>query len=138
MGMLERIKKRQIEGFKKFVVNMETTESQTRGQIFMAGVLEDPLYMSYVMKNIRTFEDLLTLDGDEIDTVLTQQKRLLGLFAKCFHGTPDDKVMALESLIPRLFGRLKDKLSYIKEVTAPERDGECSFLLKLVRKLQQE
>jgi hypothetical protein len=100
MGMLERIKKRQIEGFKKFVVNMETTESQTRGQIFMAGGLEDPLYMSYVMKNIRTFEDLLTLDGDEIDTVLTQQKRLLGLFAKCFHGTPDDKVMALESLIP--------------------------------------
>ncbi len=138
MGMLERIKKRQILGFKEFVVNMETTGLQTRGQIFMAGVLEDPLYMSYVMKNIRTFDDLLGLDGDEVETILSQQDQLPGLFAKCFFGTGPEKVMELETLIPRFFGRIKDELSYLKEVTPAERDGARTFILKLARKLQLE
>lgn len=136
--MLERIKKRQIQGFKDFVVNMETTGLQTRGQIFMSGVLEDPLYMSYVMKNIRSFEDFLGLDSDDVEKVLSQQDQLPGLFAKCFFGAPEDKLMELEVVIPRFFGRFKDELSYLKEVTPAEREGARNFILKLTRKLQEE
>jgi hypothetical protein len=138
MGMLERIKKRQIQGFKEFVVNLETSGLQTRGHIFMAGVLEDSLYMSYVMKNIRTFEDFLELDSDDIDTVLSQQDQLQGLFAKCFFGASEEKLMQLETVIPRFFGRFKDELTYLKEVTPAEREGARTFILKLVRKLQHE
>lgn len=136
--MLDRIKKRQIDGFKEFVINMETTGGLARGQIFTAGVLEDPVFMSYVMKNIKTFDDFLQLDSDDIDSVLTSQEQILGLFAKCVFGSDESKIMALESTIPRHLSKLKDEISYLKEVTAPEKEGAKFYIMKAVRKMQME
>ena len=136
--MLDRIKKRQNDGFKEFVINMETTASLTRGQIFTAGVLEDPIFMSFVMKNIRTFEDFLTLDSDDIDTVLTSQEQIMTLFAKCMFGADEAKIMGLESTIPRLMSRFKDELSYLKDVPQQEKDGARFYIMKVARKMQME
>lgn len=136
--MLDRIKKRQNDGFKEFVINMETTASVTRAQIFTAGVLEDPIFMSYVMKNIRTFDDFMNLDSDDIDTVLTSQDQIMGLFAKCIFGADEAKIMNLEAMIPRLMSRLKDEISYLKEVTPMERDGARFYIMKVARKFQME
>jgi hypothetical protein len=136
MGMLDRIKKRHFAGFKEFVINMETTGLHTRQQIFMTGILEDPLFMAYVMKNVRTFDDFLELSSDDIDKVLGHQEQIISVFAKCVHGLPTEKLMALESVIPKYFSKLKDELSYLKEVTPSEREGARYFLLKIVRKLQ--
>ena len=138
MGMLDRIKRRQLDGFKEFVVNMETTGVQTRGHIFTAGVLEDPIYMGWVMKNIRTFEDFLKLNSDDIETVLSSQEQLLGIFAKCIFGQDQMKIMELESVIPKHFSRIKDELSYMSEVTTQEKEGAKYFILKVVRKLQMD
>lgn len=138
MGMLDRIKKRQNDGFKEFVINMETTASLTRGQIFTAGVLEDPVFMSYVMKNIRTFDDFMNLDSDDIDSVLSSQDQIMTLFAKCMHGSDEQKIMSLESTIPRLMSRFKDELSYLKDVPQQEKDGARFYIMKVVRKLQME
>lgn len=136
--MLDRIKRRQIDGFKEFVINMETTAGTSRAQIFTAGVLEDPIFMSYVMKNIRTFDDFLELDSGEIDSVVKSQDQILGLFAKCVFGSDESKIMALESSIPRHMSRLRDELSYLKEVSPSEREGARFYIMKVVRKLQQE
>jgi hypothetical protein len=138
MGILDRIKKRQTDGFKEFVINMETTGATSRSQIFTAGVLEDPIYMGYVMKNIRCFDDFLQLNSDDINAVLTEQEQLLGLFAKCVFGLDDTKIMALETVISRHFSKLKDELSYLKEVTPAEKEGAKFYLLKTVRKMQME
>ena len=67
MGILERIKKRHYDGFKEFVMNMETTGGSSRQQIFLTGILEDPVFMSHVMKNIHSFDDFVSLPSDEID-----------------------------------------------------------------------
>lgn len=136
--MLDRIKKRQIDGFKEFVINMETTGATNRAHIFIAGVLEDPIYMSYVMKNIRTFDDFLQLDSGDIGAVLTGQEQVLGLFAKCVFGSDDSEIMALESVIPKHLSKLKDELGYLKEVTPAEKEGAKFYLLKAVRKMQME
>lgn len=138
MGMLDRIKRRQLDGFKEFVINMETTGAQTRAHIFTAGVLEDPIFMSYVMKNIRTFKDFLELPSDDIDSVLTSQEQVLAIFAKCLFGSEESKIMEMESIIPRLMSRLKDELSYIKELTPQEVESAKYFILKATRKLQME
>lgn len=138
MSMLDRIKKRQIDGFKEFVINMETTGAQTRSQIFTAGILEDPIFMSYVVKNIRTFNNFLELDTDDIDTVLRSQEQLIALFAKCFFGADEAKILSLASIIPRHISRFKDELSYLKEVTASEKEGAEFFLMKITRKFQME
>lgn len=136
MGMLDRIKKRQIEGFKEFVVNLETTPFQARAQIFTTGMLEDPVYMSYVMKNIKSFEDVLTLDSEEMETVLTSQEQVLPLMAKCLHGT--QRVSDLVSTLPQISSKIKDELSYISEVCPKEKEGARCYILKLVRKFQLE
>lgn len=136
--MLDRIKRHQFAGFKEFVQNMEITGAQKRQQIFMAGVLEDPLFMAHVMKNIKTFDDFLNLPSDEIDAVLSHQEQVMSIFAKCMFGEPTEKLIALESTIPRLLSRFKDELSYLNEVTPSEREGARYYIVKLARKFQTE
>lgn len=136
--MLDRIKKRQIDGFKEFVINMETTPFQSRAQIFTTGVLEDPVFMNYVMKNIKTFDDFLELESGDIETVLNSQEQMIGLFAKSIHGSPQEKIMELESSLPKFMSRLKDELSYLGEVSTQEREGAKFYIMKSLRKFQME
>jgi hypothetical protein len=138
MGMLDRIKKRQLEGFKEFVHNMEVTGPMSRQHIFMTGILEDPIFMGWVTKNIRTFDDFLKLPSDEIDRVLSQQDQMIGVFARCLKGKPAEVIQSLDSVIPRHFGKVRDELSYQKEVSTAERDSAAYFLIKTVRKLQAQ
>jgi hypothetical protein len=136
MGMLDRIKKRQLDGFKEFVLNMETTSVNSRQHILMTGIVEDPIFMTYVMKNVRTFDDFLTLPIDEINLVLRSQEQIIGVFAKCVHGTESDIIGMLEGMIPKYISKLKDELSYLKEVSPSEREAAKYFMLKAIRKLQ--
>lgn len=136
--MLDRIKKKQADGFKEFVSSMETTGSPMRGQILTAGLMEDPVYMTYVMKNIKTFDDFLQLSSDDILSVITSQNQMVGLFAKCIFGSDSDPVKKFESSLPSLVSKLKDELSYINEVTPREKEGASFFILGVTRKFQLE
>jgi hypothetical protein len=138
MSMLDRIKKRQYLGFKEFVQNMETTGSIARQPILLAGILEDPVFMTHVMKNVRTFDDFLNLPSNEIDTVLTSQEQIIGILAKCLFGGSSESLTSLEFMIPKHIGRLKDQLSYLSAVSASEKEGAKYFILKVVRKLQAQ
>lgn len=136
--MLDRIKKKQIDGFKEFVINMETTAIEKRVQIFTTGVLEDPLYMNYVMRNIRTFQDLLKLGSDDLDKLILSQEQILTLFAKSLHSSKELELFSMEENLPHLTSRFRDELSYIKEISSKEQDGARIYILKLARKLQLE
>ena len=138
MNMLDRIKKRTFEGFKDFVLNMETTTTSSRQQILMAGILEDPIFMTYIMKNVRSFEDFFNLPSDEIDKVVRSQEQILAMLAKCLFGLPSDQIQAYQPIIPNHMSKLKDELSYLKEVPASEKEGARKFILQVIRKLQME
>ena len=138
MGILDRIKKRQIEGFKEFVINMETSGGISRQQIFLSGVLEDPVFMTYVMKNLRTFEDFMDLPSDEISSLLNYHEQVLRVMAKCLFGLPKEKLIALESAIPNFVSKLKDEFSYLTDVSQSEQQIARYSILKLVRKLQTQ
>src|SRR5690606_13066699 len=117
---------------KEFVQNMETTPSSKRIHIFMSGVLEDPIYMDWVMKNIRNFSHVLSLESDEIETILMIQEQMLSLFAKSIMKENVDPLL----LLPRLGGNVRDELSYLGEVSDQEIDSAKSYILKMARKLQ--
>jgi hypothetical protein len=138
MGMLERIKKRHYDGFKEFVMNMETTGGSGRQQIFLTGILEDPVFMSHVMKNIHSFDDFLSLPSDEIDCVLKLQEQMPSVLAKCVFGMDDKKMKEFEALIPKHVSKLRDELSVLSAVSAHEKEGAKYFILKTVRKMQNE
>ncbi|HXH75216.1 MAG TPA: FliG C-terminal domain-containing protein [Bacteriovoracaceae bacterium] len=136
--MLDRIKKKQFEGFKEFVQSMEITGSQTRVPIFTAGILEDPLFMGWVMKNIMTFEDFLKLPSDEIESVLKTQDQMMGILAKCIYDPSPEVMKLLESSIPRFISKLKDELSYLTEVSSQEKDSARFHIVKVTRKMQMQ
>ena len=135
MGMLERIRKKQLEGFREFVISLETTSIASRGQIFTSGLLEDPMYMSWVMKNIRTFEDFMKLPADEIEKVLTSQENIINIFVK----TIEDRAVGMsfiEATIPKLISKVKDEWDYLTDVTPDQRMSARSHIMKVTRKLQ--
>lgn len=134
MGMLDRIKKKQLNGFKEFVQNMETTAGPKRVQIFMAGVLEDPIYMDWVMKNIKSFSDVLKLSSDDLEAVLLQQEQMIGIFSKSIFKEELDLV----ELLPRLSNRVRDELSYLGELDSVDIESSKGYILKMARKLQME
>ena len=135
MGMLERIKKKQLEGFREFVISLETTSIASRGQIFTSGVLEDPMYMSWVMKNIRTFEDFMKLPADEIEKVLTSQENIINVFVKTIEDRNAGQSF-IETTIPKLMSKIKDEWEYVKDVTPEQRMSARSHIMKVTRKLQ--
>jgi hypothetical protein len=136
--MLERIKRKQMDGFKDFVQNLEITAGVARQQIFTTGVLEDPLYMSWIMKNLKTFDDFINLPSGEIDSVLSHQRQMIGVFVKCFWGESAEKITALESIAPKFMSEIKDELSYLQNVTSSEKEGAKHYMVKTTRKLMQD
>ncbi len=138
MGMLERIKKKQLDGFREFVVNLETTSIASRGQIFTSGVLEDPMYMSWVMKNIRTFEDFMKLPSDEIESVLMSQNSIINIFVRALDGERETMQPLIETTIPKLLPKIKDEWDYIKDVSPDSKMGARSHIMKITRKLQMD
>lgn len=133
MGMLDRIKKKEIAGFKDFVLNMETTIASKRVQIFMTGVLEDPIFMDWVMKNLKTFSDVLKLSRSDLETVLQMQESMPNVFAKSIA----EEKLDLTELIPHLAGRVTEELRYMGELEKSEVAAAQAYILKSVRQLQQ-
>jgi hypothetical protein len=136
--MLDRIKKKQYDGFKEFVQNMEVTAPIPRGQIFFNGLLDDPVFMSYVTKNIRTFDDFLELPSDEIEKVLKSQSQMLSMLAKSLYGVSPERVRDLEKVIPRFMSQLRDELGYLTELKPEQQDSAKFFIMKATRKLQHD
>lgn len=136
--MLDRIKKRQIDGFKEFVQSMEVTNGQTRIPIFTAGILEDPIFMGWVMKNVRTFDDFLALPSDDIEAVLKSSDQVMGVFVKCMYGADEKTLTGLATIMPKLMSKFKDEFSFLKDVTPAEKESARYFIIKTVRKLQMQ
>ena len=138
MSMLDRIKKRQWDGLKDFVESIEVTGASQRQMILMNGILEDPLFMRWVTKNVRTFNDFLQLSSDEVDTVVRANEAMLGVIAKALPLKNVDEIQNFAPIFPRVFGKLKDEVTYLKDVSSAERESAQYFVLRTVRKLQKE
>lgn len=138
MSMLDRIKKRQLDGLKDFVESIEVTGALQRQQIVMNGILEDPIFMRWVTRNVRTFDDFLKLSSDEIDLVVRASDAMLSVIAKALPVLGPDDVQKYEECFPRVLRKLRDEVSFLKDVPAPEREAAQFFVLKTVRKLQRE
>lgn len=138
MAMLDRIKRGQLDGFKEFVLSMEITASSVRQNIFVNGVLEDPVYMDWVMKNLKTFDDFLTLPSDDITTVLASGNQIMSVFAKAVWGSSQETILSFESVFPRLMSKFKDELSLIQNTSPAEKESARFYIVKTARKLQAE
>lgn len=137
MGMLERIKKKQIEGFKDFVESLETAPPASRAAIFMSGVLEDPRFMSWVTKNIRSFSGFLEFPTDEIEIVLRSSETMVTVLMKALSPKTEEELQQMSSVFPHFIGRLREENQLLSEVLPSEREAAQLHVLRAIRKLQK-
>ena len=66
MYVLTKHKKKGEEGFKLFVQSLETTGPTKLKTIVEVSLLEDPLYMKWIMPNMMTWEYIMKYEEDHI------------------------------------------------------------------------
>jgi hypothetical protein len=133
---LDRHKKNKFEGFKNFVETLEGTPAATRTVIFLNGLLEDPNYMMWAMRNVKTFKDYLDLPSDEVEACFKANPNSAKFVAKLLFKTPE--LETAESIFRRQFSQIKEELEATGEVTDLEREASLISLLKTVRKLSKD
>lgn len=138
MGMLERIKKKQFDGFREFVESMEVTPAQQRSQILLSGILDDPVFMKWVTHNIRGFRQFLDLPSDELSQVLGSNESLITILAKALEDRSTESLQRLAPNFPRYYTKLKEEVEVCPKVSTSERESAQFLLLKTVRKMQKQ
>jgi hypothetical protein len=136
--MLDRIKKRQWDGLKDFVESIEVTGASQRQMILINGILEDPIFMRWVTKNVRNFSDFLQLSSDEIAAVVRSSEAMISVMAKALPLRDENDIQNFAPIFPNFFGKLRDEVSYLKDVPSAERESAQYFIIRTVRKLQKE
>ncbi len=136
--MLDRIKKKQWDGFKDFVESLECSLPAQRSAILLNGILEDPRFMCWVTRNLRGFPHFLELPADEIEAVIRSNDSMLTLVAKALGVGSEEELQGMAHVFPRHMGKLRDEWGLLKEVPHAERESARFFLLKTVRKLQRQ
>jgi hypothetical protein len=138
MRILSRLKKKFEQGFKEFVLNLETTTFYARAEILTLGILEDPIYMGHVMKNIKSFSDFVNLPKEDLLSVIKSNEQIIPLMSKCLYKADDRLMSVVESSLGPYIKQINEEVSFIKDLPQKEKEAAEFFILKQVRKSTQE
>lgn len=138
MAMLTRLKRRELEGFKEFVCNLETTPESRRKEILQLAALEDPIYTSWVIKNLAHVNDILKLSSNQIDKILKTIPNGLNAFAKAFYNTEQIAYIKEQVLSRYMLAEFEEFLLAVHNLKKAEQEGAQFLILKVVRELQRK
>jgi hypothetical protein len=138
MGMLSRIKRREIEGFKDFVKNLEITAESRRKEIIQVAVLEDPIFMTWVMRNLIDASEIIKLSSDQVEKVLKALPNGLQVLAKAFFNTKEIDFIK-DQVLPRyMVKEFEEYLAAISQLKKAEQEGAQFLIVKMARYLQEK
>lgn len=107
----------------------------SRYSIVVTGILEDPAYMQWVTRNMKSFEQFLEFTSDDIEQVMRSNDSMMMMLARAMKNLDWEKYSPNFS---RFQGKLKDEIGYLTEVSPAEQEKAQFFILKAVRKMQRE
>lgn len=136
--MLSRHKKKGFEGFKYFACFLETLSLRKRKDIIESAILEDPVYMTWIFKNMITLDYLLHFDSKEVETFFSNAPNLLEVLAKAVLTHPlKDKILA-EFLPTQMKKEIEEIFEIFKNIPTGAQQSSQYFLVSRIRKLQDE
>lgn len=138
MKMLQRSKKKEMEGFKDFVKNLETTPSEKMLSKFQLCALEDPVYMSWVAKNMMTIEKFFEFSEEEIQTVLSSLKEAVLISAKAIGGTPYEQRLMQSMTKDDFVEKFKYELTIHTDIKAEDKEASLFSIFKAFRTMQNK
>jgi hypothetical protein len=137
-SILKRIKRKEYDGFKDFVRSLETTAHSKRVEIIQAAILEDPVYMTYIFKNMTTANEVIELVADSIDVVVKNMPNAISTLAKAFYKSDKIDYIMNEVLTAGMAKDFEEELGLITELKVAERDAAQYLLVKTYRDLQEQ
>ncbi|MBT3983933.1 MAG: hypothetical protein HOE90_21435 [Bacteriovoracaceae bacterium] len=138
MGILDRLKRNEYDGFKEFVRSLETTSPFRRKEIMILAMLEDPVYVHWVTVNLLNMEKFLQVGEDFYRMMCKKRENFPNVIARAIRDTKYEKVM-METCLGKNISRLvKEEFEYMGEVPPQEKIGAQYCLFTEFRKLQDE
>ncbi len=136
--MLSRHKKKGYDGFKYFVGFLETLSSEKRREIVEDAILEDPVYMIWILKNMINMNYLSSMDSKSIESFFTNCPNVLEAIAKSIISHPLKDTIITHFVPASLKKELLDLMEIFKNIPKGSQDAAQFFILERVRSLQSK
>ncbi len=138
MRILSKHQKKGIEGFMKYVTFLESTAPEKVKEIISAGVLEDPVYLKWVMANMINFDYVMTLEEDDISMLAKSINNPIKTFVYAFYKNKNEDTFINNKLGDKLQREYKDEREYTSEVKLSQQGTSQRIILETIRRLQRE
>jgi hypothetical protein len=136
MTYLSRMKKKDSAGFEQIVRDLEVLPIKKKWDRSFMMSIEDPIYMSYVVKNLLSIDKVTTLDKKSFFIFCEKTPNIITLLYFAFHNRPQEKEI-LEMLAPK-YKELYDEeneRNLSKEVSQGLRESAMGKLISSFRNL---
>lgn len=119
------------------VCNLENSPLSTRQNIIQMAILEDPVYMRWVLMNLIEFDYIFTIGQDDFERVVDTIPNNTKVMALAFYLSPlEDRF--LEELIPEKYKqRYGEEVDYLSDFTLEQHQMARRQILHKMRQLQR-
>ena len=137
MGILNRIRRKEAEGFREFVCSLETTYKNKRKDIFQAGVLDDAAYMIWISQNMLNMKRISDLPEEELEKVIIELPNPVEVLCKALFKMPEIEEVVIKKLPQSITRKYAEEKGFIEKLTLNEHEGAQFFIYQEARKLQE-
>ncbi len=137
MEILTKHKKKEVIGFKSFVRFLETTTRDKTAPIIEQCMLEDPVYMKWILKNKKDFSYILSFDSEELVLLYQTLKNPIQTLVLAFFNSPfeDEFLNTLNSVHKKQY---KDEKEYITEVKKGQQEGARAMIMETISSMEDK
>lgn len=139
MKILLRFKKKEMDGFKEYVTKLEVVPRLKRPDKFLQATLEDPVYMSWVAKNLFDINKFLDFSSNSVELVFNQIKECHKVLLLAFHRTSLEGKL-LEVIPKNLLNNYKTEIEILQNapITTSKQEQAQTFIICTMRELQKK
>lgn len=134
--MLSRHKKKGYDGFKYFVKFVESLPQHKQKEILESAILEDPVYMTWIVKNMIKETYFFKLNSKECENFFSNFQNGVEVLAKGFFNTDLNQRIKDEFLPKSLIAEYNDIGDSYKNLSNNIREVARLFLVSRIRQLQ--
>ena len=137
MHILTGYKKKGAEGFMEFVETLEGRDKEEYDLFVQDALLEDPVYMKWVIPNIITYEYIVHLNLEEMASLSKTLRNPIKTLLLSFHGTKKENEFMEKKLTTELRKDYLNEALSINKIEPAQQVSARSRIVKAIRKLQK-
>jgi len=139
MYILTKHKKKGEEGFKGFVRSLATMGSATFKNVLQMALLEDPVYMKWIMTNLSAtgFDFFTRLDKTSVQKVYNEINNPLRIFVLALSNFEDCKNFINEKFLPTMKAQFMEEAEMTQNITPAQQTASKTIIIEKMFELQK-